>query len=67
MNNEKIERRIVDALRKEEPLPPNVHELGGGYYFTCYWLSCEASVHRWMNYCPACGQRIEWEDERGRI
>ena len=62
--NRKIEERIVDALQKQDAKPPIMYELGGGYYFNCYWLSCGATVYRWMNYCPACGQRLDWEGEK---
>lgn len=58
--NIKIEQRIIDALEKQEPKTPHIHELGGDYYFKCFWLSCGTTVHRWMNYCPECGQRIDW-------
>lgn len=62
MNNRIIEERIVEALTKQEPKPPRVHELGGGYYYQCYWLSCNATVNKWMEYCDQCGQRIKWEE-----
>lgn len=61
--NELTEKRIVDALTKQEPMKPMVHELGGGIYFTCYWASCGETLYRWMNYCPKCGNRILWNDE----
>lgn len=61
MKNELTEQRIIDALRKQEPLPPDRHELGGGIYYTCYWLICGETVTKWMDYCPKCGQRIQWE------
>lgn len=29
--------------------------------------ACGHATEHWMNYCPICGQRIDWEgeDERG--
>jgi hypothetical protein len=64
MKNELIEKRIVDALQKQEPLPPDKHELGGGYYYTCYWLSCRNTVTRYQNYCDQCGQKIDWGEKQ---
>jgi hypothetical protein len=66
MRNELTEKRIVEALQKQEPLPPDKHELGGGYYYTCYWLACGETVNRFMDYCPKCGQRILWEYDDDR-
>jgi len=60
--NELTEKRIVEALTKQEPMRPVVHELGGGVYFTCHWVSCGETLYRWMNYCPMCGNRIDWND-----
>lgn len=59
------EEKIVDALQKQQPLPPVAHELGGGIYYTCHWMKCNETVYRWMNHCPACGQKIDWQEERG--
>ena len=63
MNNRIIEERIIEALTKQEAKPPMKHELGGSYYYQCYWMSCNATVTRWMEYCPACGQRIFWDED----
>ena len=63
MQNVKIEERILEALRQQEPLPPIKHELGGGYYYTCHWLKCGETVNRFMEYCSKCGQRIDWSDK----
>ena len=62
--NAKIEERIIDAMTKQDPKDPIVHELGGGFYYSCHWLTCGATISRWMNYCPECGQRIDWSVER---
>ena len=58
--NAKVEERILEAMRQQEPLPPVEHELGGGIYYTCYWLSCGETLYKWMNYCPKCGNKIDW-------
>ena len=58
-----IEDRIIRALEQQEPKPPRMYELGGGYYYRCYWMSCNATVSRWQNYCDQCGQRILWGED----
>ena len=60
MKNEITEARILDALRQQEPLPPVRHELGGGFYYQCHWIACGETVNKFMDYCPRCGQRIDW-------
>ena len=57
------EEKIVYALEQQEPKPPRVFELGGGYYYKCFWLKCDNTVHEYQNYCDRCGQRIDWRDK----
>lgn len=59
MTNEEKER----ALQNAEPQKPTVNELGGGIYYTCHWIFCGEDLKRWYDYCPKCGQRIDWSDE----
>jgi hypothetical protein len=56
-------KEITEALAKQIPRPPVINELGGGIYYTCYWIYCGESLKRWYDYCPHCGQRILWEGE----
>lgn len=58
--NAKTEERILEAMEKQGPKPPRRQELGGGIYYKCHWLNCNTDVNRFMNYCPGCGQRIDW-------
>lgn len=60
MKNEKMEEKIIEALRLQEPLEPTRYELGGGLYYKCHWLKCNTDINRFMNYCPGCGQKIDW-------
>lgn len=46
---------------KEQPLPARRIELGGDYYFKCYWITCDADVNRFNNYCSNCGQHLSFE------
>lgn len=63
MKNELTEKRIVEALQKQEPLSPITVSLGGGYYYQCHWLACGETVNKFMEYCPRCGQRIDWSEK----
>ena len=61
MNQKKnIDDRIAKAIQRDEPKRPDVTELGGGFYYTCFWAKCNTTLNKWMNYCPVCGQRIDW-------
>ena len=61
MKNQTAENRILEAMTKQEPKEPRVYELGGDYYYKCYWVSCNTDINSYMNYCPECGQKIQWE------
>lgn len=61
--------RRTDELTKEEQTvalmsaverPPREHELGGDIYYTCFWETCGENLYKWYNYCPCCGQKIDW-------
>ena len=52
---------------KEIPKPPIVHEIGGDYYYTCFWLKCGEDLKKWYNYCPKCGTKIDWGNEEDEI
>ena len=62
MQNQKMEKKITELLIRDEPKEPERVELGGGYYYRCAWLSCRETVNRFMNFCPKCGQRINWNE-----
>lgn len=53
----------INAILNAEPKRPKTHELGGGIYYTCFWISCGEDLKRWYNYCPKCGQKIDWSEE----
>lgn len=36
-------------------------ELGGDFFYRCPWITCNKVVRSDMNYCPNCGQRLEFE------
>lgn len=55
------EEQKNEAINNAIPRSPRAHELGGDIYYTCYWLKCGETVTKWYNYCPKCGQKIDWE------
>ena len=57
---ELTDEQRTDALMNAVPQKPNKHELGGGIYYTCHWVSCNETLNKWYNYCPKCGNRIDW-------
>lgn len=58
--NEKIEERILEAMARLEPKEPRCFELGGDDYYRCHWMDCDETVNKFMNFCPRCGQAIDW-------
>ena len=62
MRNTQTEEKILEAMLKQEPKSPQRCELGGGIYYKCHWLKCNTDVNRFMNYCPGCGQCIDWSE-----
>ncbi len=63
----------VDALRRQEPMKPVIEQGAPSYYGGtgrcrdyCGCQKCGEAVGRGddkANYCPDCGQKIDWEDE----
>lgn len=54
---------IEKAIENATPKPPRKYELGGDYYYRCYWMPCDEILKRWYNYCPKCGSAILWGKE----
>ena len=61
--NDLTRDEIQQAIFNATPQRPVKVELGGGIYYKCKWLSCGETLHRWDRYCPACGQKILWDEE----
>lgn len=58
--NEKMERKLTELLTRDNAMEPQRIELGGGIYYRCPWMMCNEDVNRFMNFCPGCGQRLDW-------
>jgi len=56
-------KEVQKALANAEAKPPRKNELGGDYYYKCYWIACDTDIKRWFDYCPGCGQKIDWREE----
>ena len=59
LTKEERNNAIMNAMAKK----PVENELGGGIYYTCHWLKCGETLTKWYNYCPKCGQKIDWGDK----
>lgn len=57
------EQERIRAIENAIPRKPIKHELGGGYYYTCPWIMCNNTVHRFDRYCSQCGQRLRFEKD----
>lgn len=57
------EQEKIRAIENAIPRKPIKHELGGGYYYTCPWIMCNNTVHRYDRYCSQCGQRLRFEKD----
>ena len=54
----------LESLEKQVPKKPNVKELPdafGRLYWNVCW-ACDEEIESDYDYCPDCGQRIDWED-----
>ena len=63
MKNTNMENKLTELLIRDEPREPHRIELGAGYYFKCPWAACDTDINRYMNFCPGCGQRIDWSEK----
>lgn len=50
------------AIQNAIPQKPIRVELGGGYYYKCHWIKCNEQLRRWWEYCPNCGNKIDWSE-----
>lgn len=57
------EQEKIRAIENAIPRKPIKHELGGGYYYTCPWIMCNNTVHRFDRYCSQCGQRLRFDKD----
>lgn len=66
-----VYKTAIEALEKQIPKKPNI-TIHNGYCGNCgcAWgydrLSTEERCgYTYFQYCPACGQRIDWSEEEG--
>ena len=67
--NQKLEearQMSIDALEKQQPMKPGHDELSidGRIIIPCGNCGEELKTVMW-EYCPWCGQKIEWVEESG--
>lgn len=57
-------RIVGDCVEKQIPLQPfkTTNWLAKLDLFECY--NCDHVLDKTYNYCPHCGQRIEWDEDK---
>ncbi len=50
----------IKALRKQEPVKPTTERTRYGEAYDCNVCNC--GLEPYNNYCPNCGQRIDWTE-----
>ena len=59
-------RVAIEALEKQVTKKPNVKELPDAFG-RLYWSvcgACDEEIESDYDYCPDCGQRIDWEENQ---
>lgn len=54
-------KHLIDALTKQRPVKPCIAREDDEFYWKCG--TCFKSM-RGFDYCPHCGQKVDWDDER---
>lgn len=50
----------VEAMKKQDPMKPNIYPSGKFYIFECN--KCGVTISGIDKYCHECGQKIDWGD-----
>ena len=50
----------LEAMNKQDPMKPTPERTRYGMVYDCNVCNCGLEPHN--NYCPSCGQKIDWED-----
>ena len=51
----------LNEWENKEAKKPVKEELGGDYYYRCPWIACNSVLKSEDNFCPKCGQKINWK------
>lgn len=57
-----MDKQPNDRLINERPIPAVLEEIGVDYIYRCGYVKCEETIHRYYNYCPFCGTKIDWSE-----
>lgn len=64
--NTEVLKKAADALEKQVPKKPHkIHDMNvnGHPYYECVCNDCEYALDEYKDdFCPNCGQAIDWED-----
>lgn len=50
------------GINNELMIPAVLDEIGVDYIYRCGYVKCEKTIHRYFDYCPYCGTKIDWSD-----
>lgn len=58
------EDEIEEALKRNEPMKVDLETKYALPYSRTYYKcpKCDVTIERWYNYCPYCGQKLDWSD-----
>ena len=56
-------KMAIEALQKQEPMKPKVDGESGLCERCGYVFNLELISEYFINYCPGCGQKIDWTED----
>lgn len=49
-------------ILESRAIPAEIEEIGVDFIYRCGYLNCHKTIHRYFNYCPYCGTKVDWSD-----
>jgi len=67
MANEEINiKELLEVLKRNEPMRVDLETSLNGTIGCFYCPECEETLRRSYNYCPDCGQRLDWSEQNDK-
>lgn len=65
MTKEKMLKDIKELIERDAPVKPFINILNGVREYNCGSCVCNLDIPqiKELNFCPECGQRLDWSDE----
>lgn len=57
---EALEKQLPKEAKKIDIIDPVTYQTNGRFYLC---KCCEESCSEYMEYCPGCGQKLDWSEE----